>query len=608
MTFQPAGRSVQVLPGTTVLEAAGRASLPIETPCGGAGTCGKCRVQFTTGAPEPTVADRRFFSDDQLEDGWRLACRTRIVEEAVVSIPAASLVGGGGPILTRWQGGGDADIQSAVRKVYVELPPPSLADPAADLLRLEHAVGRFRADLDVLAAVPGKLRAANYRGTCVLTDHRLIDFQPGDTTAQCAGVAVDIGTTTVAATLVDLAGGQELAVAACMNPQVRFGDDVLSRIMLASKGPDELKTLQRGIIEAVGELIDELCRQASFEPDDICEIAFAGNTTMQHLLCGIDPTPLGTVPFAPAVARGLLLRAAELGISIHPRGTAQVMPVIGGFVGGDTVAGVLATGLPTGELPAMLVDIGTNGEIVLATEDGTLHAASTAAGPAFEGARISCGMRAADGAIEKVAFDGGPLQVSVIGGGKASGLCGSALVDVAAILLEAGIVTPEGRMLLPEELPAAVPEALRCRLRQREGDVAFQIAGEDGSEVVLTQRDIRELQLASGAIRAGVSILLRQAGLEATDLKRVCIAGGLGSFIRRSGAQRIGLIPGGIPHERIHYVGNAALQGARAALLSTAFRTSAEKLAREARHVELSQDMDFQMEFAEAMIFPPQQG
>ncbi|MBL7134460.1 MAG: DUF4445 domain-containing protein, partial [Phycisphaerae bacterium] len=282
-----------------------------------------------------------------------------------------------------------------------------------------------------------------------------------------------------------------------------------------------------------------------------------------------------------------------------------VFPVIGGFVGGDTVAGLVATALADMDSPVMMVDIGTNGEIVLAHE-GKLWAASTAAGPAFEGARISCGMRAAAGAIEKVLFDD-DVRLSVIGGTEPAGICGSALIDVAAELLTAGIVTPQGRLLSGRELPESLPQPLRDRVFTDDGgQVSFVLAGRAGAKgaVAVNQRDLRELQLATGAIRAGVTILTRQAGLTSADLKRVLVAGGFGSFIRRSNAQRIGLLPADVDRRRIQYVGNASLNGARCALVSTKARKQAEQLARQAVHVQLSQDPNFQSLFAESMLFP----
>ena len=607
ITFQPSGRSVFVLPGTKIIEAAACAGLTINTPCGGAGTCGKCQVKITAGIEEPSEADKNVFNEDQLQDGWRLACQTPIDNEFVVYIPESSRLVSQHKIVIESQTEEPAEILPSVRKLYVELPEPTMEDNSADLLRLEEAIGTFKADLNQLCNLPKLLRQYNYKGTAVLTDHQLIDFEAGDTTNQCFGAAFDIGTTTIVGSLINLCDGSELAITSQMNPQVSFGDDVLSRIQHSSSCPDCLNELHNSIKAAVAEMIDNLCQQADINREHIYEAAFAGNTTMEHLLCGIDPTPLGAVPFVPAHARGLILNARELGIPINHRGKAYIFPLIGGFVGGDTVAGVLATNLSGQQGPVLMIDIGTNGEIVLAN-DGQLWAASTAAGPAFEGARITHGMRATTGAIEKIVFDD-DIRYSVIGNVPAVGLCGSALIDLAAEMLKSGMITSTGQLLGPDQLPAQLPKAISQRIyKNADGQIEFLVSqanqGRKDLRVVLTQRDIRELQLAVGAIRAGVKIMLKKAGVEAKDINRVLIAGGFGSFIRRTNAQTIGLLPPEIEHRKINYVGNASLAGAKWALLSSNARRSAEELARKTKHIELSLDTNFQMEFADAMIFP----
>lgn len=585
-----------------MLEAAARTGLTLDTPCGGEGTCGKCRVQIVRGACEPTPADEAMFTGSELGDGWRLACQTNICGECVVHVPDSSLFASYHQILAEAQGGRADDVQPAVRKIYVELASPTLDDNTPDLDRLERKVGRLKVGLDLLVRLPQTLRECDFKGTAVLADHHLIDFEPGDTTDRCCGAAFDVGTTTLVGSLLNLRTGCESAIVSRMNPQVNLGDDVLSRIK-HSAAPGGLAELNGLIARAMDEMLGELCAEASVDRRDVYEIAFSGNTTMEHLLCGIEVSQLGRIPFVPAHSRGLILPASDLGLNVHPLGSAYVFPVVGGFVGGDAVAGMLATRLGDQEGPVLMVDIGTNGEIVLGF-DGQLWAASTAAGPAFEGARISCGMRATRGAIEKVLLDG-DVHCSTIGDAPAVGVCGSGLIDAAAELLNNGLITREGRLLPPEELPAALPDPLRRRARRNgDGQVEFVLWQDDANTVALTERDIRELQLACGAIRAGIVILLKQAHLTSADLKRVLIAGGFGSFIRRNHAQRIGLLPPDIHHERINYVGNASLNGARWALVSAGARKHAEALAARTRHVELSQDPDFQTEFAEGMIFP----
>jgi len=607
VAFQPQGRTVSVLSGTTILEAAAIAGLVIDTPCGGAGTCGKCRVQILQGAPEPSPSDHRRLKESELERGWRLACQTSIKADMTVHVPDASLFGGDHQIVKDSTLDSTTDVLPAVWKLYVELPSPTLEDSRPDLLRLESATGPFKTGLAMLRQIPKLLREQEYKGTAVFSDHRLIDFEQGDTSSRCLGLAVDVGTTTLVASLVNLCSGQEAAVVSRMNPQVSFGDDVLSRISHASSCPNCLNELHSVLIDELARMIKALCSEADINPRHIYEAVFAGNTTMQHILCGVNPSQLGEIPFAPAYARGVLIPAAEAEIPINPHGMVYVFPVIGGFVGGDTVAGMLASRIDQQEGPVLMVDIGTNGEIVLAHE-GKLLTASTAAGPAFEGARISCGMRGTRGAIEKAILDPG-VQLGVIGNAAPVGICGSGLIDLAAELLRVGIVSPEGRLLPPEELPGGLPESLARQVRENDdGSTAFVVAqaaaGSFAEPIILSQRDIRELQLGCAAIRAGISILLHRAGLTVSDLKAVLIAGGFGSFIRRDKAQRIGLIPPQIDHQRIHYVGNMSLAGARMALLSVKARKQGEELARKTQHVELSIDGDFQTEFAEAMMFP----
>ena len=604
VTFEPHGRAVFVLKGTRLLEAAGRAGMTIETPCGGAGACGKCRVRITAGQCDPTARDSEFFSSEELSDGWRLACQGSICDDTIVSIPDSSRFADRHQILAEAQSQAADDVLPTVRKQYVELKPPSLDDDAPDLVRVQRAVGPVRADLETMRGLSKLLRRFDWSGTAVLSDHTLIDFEDGDSSAQCYGAAFDIGTTTLAGSLLDLSTGDEIAIASAINPQTSLGDDVLSRILYSRNSPQCAAELRDGVISAVDKLITQLCSQAMIARRQIYELVLAGNTTMEHILCGLDVTQLGEVPFIPVHGRGITVPAEQLGLNVHRRADAYVFPLIGGFVGGDTVACIVASKLIQTSGPTLMIDIGTNGEIVLA-HDGKLWAASTAAGPAFEGARISCGMRATAGAIEKVVINS-DVEINVIGNTDPVGLCGSGLIDLAAELLDAGIISPMGNLLRGDDLPGDLPEALRSRIRTGPDDQPeFLIAdGPNAGAITLTQRDIRELQLGAGAIGAGVNILLKQASLSAGDLDAILIAGGFGSFIRRSKAQRIGLLPTDIPRNRIKYIGNAALSGARWALLSTRVRQQAETAARAAVHVELSQDMEFQTEFAQAMIFP----
>jgi uncharacterized 2Fe-2S/4Fe-4S cluster protein (DUF4445 family) len=381
---------------------------------------------------------------------------------------------------------------------------------------------------------------------------------------------------------------------------------VVSRIFYATQQPSGLEELRTAIVETVNAMIEELAKAAGVAPGCIYAATFAGNTTMQHLLSGLDPRALGQLPFVPALRSGLRVAAHDLGVRIHPCGEAWVLPVIGGFVGGDTVAGMLATGIAGSSGPVMLIDIGTNGELVL-HHNGRLEAASCAAGPAFEGAKVSHGMRAVAGAIEEVCVEE-DVAWKVIGGGVPSGMCGSALIDVMAELLRHGVIMPQGLLLTPDQLPGGIPPKVRDRVTHADSGPTFLIArGHEtatGRPIELTQRDIREVQLATAAIRTGFTVLLTRAGVRPEDLERVYVAGAFGNYIRCANAQRMGLLPHRVSADRLAFVGNTSLAGARSAATSHEARREAERLAHLAEHVELSRDPTFHEVYVESMFFP----
>ncbi len=600
--FQPSGRQVFVLPGTLLLEAAGRVGIILQTPCGGRGTCGKCKVRLVQGEVES--ATEHPASMPEMEPGVYLACCAKIKTNCVVDIPRESLFEATEQILTH-DAGIDSAFHPVVTKRFFNLKPPCRTDARSDAKRLTDQIGDLDIPFGLLQQLPGFLRKQDWQGTAVKVDHRLIGLEKGDTSGQAYGVAVDLGTTTLVATLYDLVHGKECAVASGMNPQVGFGDDVIARIARIREKQGALAELQQSIVGALNNLLHALTEKAGMAADRIYEMVVAGNATMQQTLCGLDSSALGEVPFAQVTDQPLMLPVSRLGLSIHPGAEVFMFPQIGGFVGGDTVSGMLATGMDRVEKPTLLLDIGTNGEIALA-HDGRLEAASTAAGPAFEGARIVQGMRATAGAIEKVVLADDVL-INVIGNTRPVGLCGTALIDAVAELLRVGVIEETGRILPPDEAPKDLAASLRERLTPMGNETHFRLVGAEdsasGKPIYLWQKDVRELQLASGAIRAGINILLRRADLEAEDLDAVLLAGAFGNFIRRSNARRIGLLPQ-VPCERIRFIGNAASQGAKLALLAREERSRAIALAKKSVHVDLSQDLQFQMEFAMAMQFP----
>ncbi|MBI4556366.1 MAG: DUF4445 domain-containing protein [Candidatus Hydrogenedentes bacterium] len=604
--FEPHGKTITVPAGINTREAVADAGIALDYPCGGQGSCGKCRVRILAHVSEPGSAEQLLLEPQELAAGMRLACQSALLDNTTIEVPETSLLAATYKILT---GSGNAwgpAGEPSVRKRYVELPEPSREDDVADLERMKRALGPFEVEVRLVREISQRLREWGFRGTAVLADGLLIDFESGNTECERFVAAFDIGTTTLVGSLLDLHKGQERAATSRMNPQTSFGDDVLSRILHAGQSAEQLLQLQQSVLTAVNEMIAEMAAIAGVAVERIYEISFAGNTTMQHLLAGIDPTPLGQVPFVPVVGHGMHIAATELGLRIHPRGRAYVFPVIGGFVGGDTVAGVLATKLCELEGPTMLVDIGTNGEIVLSHNEQVL-ATSCAAGPAFEGARISHGMRAARGAIEEVAFDDGAVRVRVIGNDRPIGLCGSALIDLAAELLRSGALMSQGLLCRAEDLPTDTGPHLRERMAAHDGGaflIASDIETQTGMPVLLSQKDIRELQLATGAIKTGITILLRRAGIKVGDLKRLLVAGAFGNYIRCNNAQRMGLLPGGLDPERIFFVGNTSLAGARMVAASLTARRQAEELARRVIHVDLALDPNFHAEYVEAMFFP----
>jgi len=604
VTFEPEGRAVHVLEGSTLIEAAVRAGIVLDTPCGGQGTCGKCLVDVTHNAPPPTEAERRHLAPDALAKGARLACQTRVTRDMTVVVPVSTRLFEQ-KILTDGLGR-EVTLHPTVAKHHLSLDPPSLEDQRSDADRLLEAIGEpLEPTLAALGDIPVTLRDSAFRVTAVAAEGRLIAVEPGDTTKHNLGIAFDIGTTTVVGFLIDLCGGRDLGVAARTNPQVALGDDVVSRIAHAMSGPSGLKELQTLIVGCLNDITTECCRQAGVDCAHLYEATVVGNTTMNHLFLGVTPRFVAEAPYVAALRRPVNVPAREIGLRIHPRGLVHTLPNIAGFVGADTVGVILATGLHEAERPCAAVDIGTNGELVMSCR-GRLVACSTAAGPAFEGARIRFGMRAADGAIDNIVIND-DLEYNVIGDQPPRGLCGTALIDLVAELLRVGAVDPTGRLLGPQEFPRRTPETIRRRVKEGENGYEFIIVpadeGQADGPIVLTQRDVRELQLAKGAIAAGLRILLREMGLGIEDLHRVLLAGAFGNFIRRSMAQRIGLLPE-LPHDRILFIGNAAGAGARMALLSKKCKEEANAISERTRYLELAGRPDFQTEFAEAMLFP----
>jgi uncharacterized 2Fe-2S/4Fe-4S cluster protein (DUF4445 family) len=426
------------------------------------------------------------------------------------------------------------------------------------------------------------------------------------------GVAVDIGTTTVVAKLIDMVTGRCIATQATLNPQTRYGDDVISRINYAQTdaGLAELHAL---IIDCINQLIALLCKQASVNPLHIYELCAVGNTTMNHIFLKLPVAQLGRIPFKAFSLDAHDLPAADLALQINPAANVHTVENIAGFVGSDTTAVALAVDIGSADQVTLTIDIGTNGEVVLGTKD-RLYAASCAAGPAFEGARITCGSRAMDGAIQAVIVNKDDIDLDVIGNSPPHSICGSGLIDAVAVLLNLGVIDPTGRFGERQKLKDHLPPRIFSRITEHNSQPAFCLysrGGEKEQEVILTQHDIREVQLAKAAIRAGIKLLQKKFGIEengvhstpyVTDIKQVLLAGAFGNYIRPESAMRIGLLPD-VPLERIRFVGNAAASGAEMILLNSALRAEAKRLARKIEYIEIANEPDFQAVFAESMMF-----
>ena len=592
----PPDRELQLKAGDNLRAALVEAGIPLDSPCGGQGTCLKCKVQLSGISQKYTELEQEKLSREELDGGWHLACQVTIAEPGEVRLPEIEISRAKASFGLL---GEEIALQPNVQSLRFELSKPSIRDQRADWNRLAEylegsVTGPVSAELSLLRELSGCLREWNFGGDVVLVGNEVVALDAPGSDQDVLGVAIDIGTTTLAAALVDLGTGKVVALDAELNPQVTFGADVVSRIMYAQEGPEKREKLQKELVKGLNQLLLRLCRSAKRERERIFEATVVGNTTMLHTLLGLETRHIALAPYVGGLNRPFDLTASEVGLQVHPRGKVHVMPSIASFVGADTVAVILAARLHQSHVPRLAIDIGTNGEVMLATEKGVLTA-STAAGPAFEGGRIKYGVRAVKGAISS--FQATPaVNYSVIGGVAPRGICGSGLIDLVAELYRTGVLDRKGRILRPEEISGKWAEEIASRVRVRGEAREFVIFKDESREVTLTQQDVRELQLAKGAIRAGVELLMKEAGVGADDVQEVLLAGVFGNYINREKAVTLGLIPP-FPLEKIHFIGNGAMDGALRALLNLEERHQAEKIASEARHIELSGRPDFEDTF-----------
>lgn len=606
VTFYPAMKEVEVPAGTLLKEAIDLAGLDFDFPCGGRGKCGKCRVKVVQGRIEPSDTDKNHLNEEELADGFRLACAAEVVEDVAVELLQAR----GHKILIATTER-KIDLDPHVEKHCLKAPPPTIEDQRPDWNRLravlEEAGGGkdLRITLRALRALPEVLRAGGFSCTAVTAGGEVVGIEKGDTTSTLLGIAFDIGTTTVVGYLLDLLTGKVLAVASALNPQTKYGADVISRITYATQEKDGLERLHRAVIEVLNELIEKAASEAKCRKEDVYAASVVGNSCMHHLFLGLNPKHIALSPYVPVTGMEQVVAASELGIEINEAGIIYVLPNIAGFVGADTVGVILATEMDKSEEIKLAIDIGTNGEIVLGTKDRLL-ACSAAAGPAFEGAQISCGMRGTKGAIDHVEF-GERFSYTTIDGERPKGICGSGLIDAVAGMLKVGIIDYRGRMLPPEALAGTPAERFASRVVEHDGGRAFLLAAADeaadGRPLYITQQDVRELQLAKGAIATGVAVLLDRYGIAPEDVSEVLLAGAFGNYLDRHSACAIGLIPS-VLEDRVKPVGNAAGAGAITALLSRGEYRRAARIAASVEYVELGSYPRFMELFGASMSFP----
>jgi uncharacterized 2Fe-2S/4Fe-4S cluster protein (DUF4445 family) len=601
-------RTVRVAAGASILDAARAAHVDMEATCGSRGRCRSCRVKVLSGeVPPATVQDTLQLGYEEVHERFRLACQTRLIDDCTVRAmpPKAE---SGHQILA-----GDVDLSDArlalnsgVAKHVIRAKTPTgehhQTSDAGEILACLPADTHPDMPLDVLRKIPGALRRDKGHLTVTTFNSRIIDVEAGDTSAHCYGMAFDIGTTSVVGTLMDLATGVQLAAVGGLNPQAQYGGDLMSRIAYVQFDEGKLVTLRAKILNGVNDFIKEACAKAGVAPEHVYKIVVVGNTCMHHIFLGVDVSYVGLAPYAPVVSTLLVYPARDLPLKSVPNAQVCLLPIVAGFVGADTMACVLATRIYESEEIRALVDIGTNGEVVMGSKH-KLYACSAPAGPALEGAQIRNGMRGALGAIEKVAIDD-DVRCAVIGDAPAIGICGSGLIDACAKMLDARVLDANGLLRRGGTAPLA-PE-LRRRIVDGEGGRQFVLVWKDAAgrdqDISITQADIRQLQLAKSAIYSGIVMLQHVMGLPDDGLHELMLCGGFGNYINTASAVRIRLLPE-LPVDRITYMGNAAAIGAQMALLSETERLRAFDLARKIEHVALAARPEFQDIFVEGMNF-----
>jgi len=595
--FEPIGRRVEITPGESLLEAAHSAGVELVSICGGKGSCDGCRVRIMSGKlSSPMPGEESVLTPMELEEGYRLACQAKPLTDVKVDVPPESLA-----TTQRLQVEGQGVIvvgKSIISPVDLVLEPASLIDLRSDAARLRDALqikGYPNASFspDVLFNLSDILRRQNWRVRAALRGDRVMAVLPED--ARILGLAVDVGTTKVAAYLLDLESGDVQAVRGAMNPQISYGEDVISRIVYCNENEDGRETLQDNVVATLNGMIAEMCGEADVSSQQIVEAVIVGNTAMHHLLAGLPVRQLATAPYVPAVGEALDLPAGEIELDINPGALIHLPPNIAGFIGADHVSTVLSTDVWQAKKTVIALDIGTNTEITLAV-GGRMLCCSCASGPAFEGAHIRDGMRAAPGAIERVQIKNGQPNIYTIGEKPPVGICGSGILDAVAELLKDGIIDHRGSF---QEGAPNVREGMSTQHKE-----FLLVPSKDTGhrkDIVVTRADVNEIQLAKGAIRAGLEILLEEGGIVAGDIDEFIIAGAFGTYLDVGSAITVGMFPE-LPRERFRQVGNAAGTGAQQMLISTERRRVADEIPEHVEYVELTTHAGFEKAFMKAMF------
>ena len=604
----------KVRPGKTIWEALQGTNIDLGGECGGLGKCGKCKVNILSGSIKaPSDEEKRFLDEDELSQGVHLACRTPVNEDLVISTAEVEAKEGYFQILTTSHDGTAIHrpplrLKPLVEKRGVAFSKDIEYEWLSDLDRIRIEMGPehhdLKATLGCLLTLHDMLIQTDYSGTAVFHDNTLLAWQVREEIDRQYGLVFDIGTSTVVGKLINMLNGTEVAVASGLNSQYKYGSDVISRLNYIMENPKGLSRLHNLILRDLNRITRSLLKTARVTPDEIFVAVAAGNSTMQHIMLGLDPSGIAQAPFAPILTDGLVVEARDVGLELHSEALCYTMPIKSGYIGGDLVSVILASGAAEQDGEIILgLDLGTNGEILLGNRN-RLMTCSAAAGPALEGARISSGMIASAGAIEGVTLENGRLQYNIIGNISPRGICGSGLVELVAVLMNTGVISPTG---LIQRSRRKTARELNPRVTRWRGVKRFLIASaeesEDGKPIYLTQRDVREVQLAKAAIAAGIQTLMNEMGVGVSDISRVYFAGALGNYVKPERAMDIGLIPR-FPLDRVASLGNAASTGAIMVLLNEDYWQMANELANSIEHIELSSRLDFNQYFVDNMDFP----